>query len=46
MTIEMVAMLVAGIGIGWLGGCLLMLRIIDSQFAPKRKEKGKEKGNR
>lgn len=38
MTIEMVAMLVGGIGIGWLGGCLLMLRIIDSQFAPKSKE--------
>jgi len=38
MTIEMVGILVAGIGIGWLGGCLLMLRIIDSQFGPKRKE--------
>lgn len=44
MTIEMVAMLIGGIGIGWLGSCLLMLRIIDSQFGPKKKET--ERGNR
>ena len=44
MTIEMMGMLVAGIGIGWLGGCLVMLRIINSQFGAKSKDTEKEKG--